>query len=65
MPWIATTSRDCEQAVSDFQQALDLDPSFADAAAGLADTYLQQLGSSVSCRARRIREGPPGRRTCA
>jgi TolB-like protein/DNA-binding winged helix-turn-helix (wHTH) protein/Flp pilus assembly protein TadD len=28
-----------EQAVSDFQRALDLDPQFADAASALADTY--------------------------
>ena len=28
-----------EQAVSDFQRALELDPAFADAAAGLADAY--------------------------
>jgi TolB-like protein/Flp pilus assembly protein TadD len=28
-----------EQAVSDFQRALELDPSFADAATGLGDTY--------------------------
>lgn len=33
-----------EQAVSDFQRALELDPTFADAAAGLADTY-QLLGA--------------------
>lgn len=31
---------DTEQALSDFQQALDLDPSFADAATALASTYL-------------------------
>ena len=29
-----------EQALSDFQRALDLDPSFAEASAGLASTYL-------------------------
>lgn len=28
-----------EQAISDFQRALELDPAFADAAAGLADAY--------------------------
>ena len=31
-----------EQAVSDFQQALDLDPSFAAADAGLANAYFVQ-----------------------
>jgi TolB-like protein/DNA-binding winged helix-turn-helix (wHTH) protein/Tfp pilus assembly protein PilF len=33
-----------EQAVSDFQRALELDPAFADAAAGLANAY-QNLGA--------------------
>ena len=38
---------DSEQALSDFQRALDLDPSFADAASALANTYpfLGQSGS--------------------
>ena len=38
---------DSEQALSDFQRALDLDPSFADAASALANTYLF-LGQSGS-----------------
>ena len=33
------TQRDCEEAVADFQRALEIDPNFAEASAGLAMAY--------------------------
>jgi TolB-like protein len=33
------TQKDCEDAVADFQRALEIDPNFADASAGLAMAY--------------------------
>jgi TolB-like protein/DNA-binding winged helix-turn-helix (wHTH) protein len=46
-----------EQAVSDFQRALDLDPAFADAAAALADAYVDLGGSGFLPRAEALEKG--------